>query len=411
MSILTARWKSAVATSPLSGMADYAYITPHVFRWARETARISRDTAAGRVSVSVARLDEWESGLRVPTFRQARTLALLYRRPLALFFLPDIPSDFLPLQDFRTKDVRELGTGAVFIIREIQQGQAWVRESRIDEGETARPFVGRFTIDDNPVAVANDITDTLGIIPGVYPNDKPIREWIDRSEHQGIFVSRTSFIHPRLPIDPNELQGFAIADPYAPFVFVNSADWATSQLFTLVHELAHIWVAATGISNDVERLAERKNKLHPVELFCNEVAANALMPMNLMDTLNRQVFRSSRDVFLAAGKIGVSSFALLVRALSLGRITLEEYHALKHGAETDYRAYLTQEEDRHAQRTADGKAGGPSYYLLQLNRNGRAFTREVIDAFRGERIQPTEAGRLLNTRINGFDKYEALLSR
>lgn len=391
-------------------MADYAHITPHVLKWARETARISRDIAAARVSVSVVRLDEWENGLCAPTFKQARTLALLYRRPLALFFLPDVPSDFLPLQDFRTKGAKELGTGAVFIIREIQQKQAWASESRMDEGESACSFVGRFTIEDSPATVARDIVDTLGITPGVYVNDDPVREWIDRSEYQGIFVSRTSFIHSRLAIDPDELQGFAIADPFAPFVFVNSSDWATSQLFTLVHELAHIWIAATGISNDPERLLDPKDRAHPVELFCNDVAANALMPSEFMETLGYTVFRSSRDVLSAARKAGVSSFALLVQALNLGRITLEEYHALKQGAEAEYRAFLMLKEDRQAQRKAGGKRGGPSYYLLQLNRNGRAFTRSVIDAFRGERIQPTEAGRLLNTRINNFDKYEALLS-
>lgn len=391
-------------------MADKAYITPHVFRWARETARISRDTAAGRIAIPVSRLDEWENGMDVPTFTQARTLATLYRRPLALFFLPDIPSDFLPLQDFRRKDARELGTGAVFIIREIQQKQVWMREARIDEGEDICPFVGKFSIDDSPDIVARDIADTLGITSGIYANDNPMKEWVDRSEYRGIFVSRTSFIHPRLAIDPGELQGFAIADPYAPFIFVNSADWPTSQLFTLVHELAHIWIAATGISNDVERTTDPKSRLHPVELFCNEVAANALMPASLMDALDRPVFSSSRTVLLAARKAGVSSFALLVRALNLGRITLEEYHALKRNAEADYRAFLKQQNDRHARRKEDGRASGPSYYLLQLNRNGRAFTRAVIDAFRGERILPTEASRLLNTRINGFDKYEALMS-
>lgn len=391
-------------------MADNASITPHVFRWARETARISRETAAGRVSVSVDRLDEWESGIRAPTFAQARTLATLYRRPLALFFLPDIPSDFLPLQDFRTKDARALGTGAVFIIREIQQKQIWMSESRMDEGEEACGFVGRFTIEDSPAIVARDIVETLGITPGVYANGNPLREWMDRSEDQGIFISRTGSIHSRLAIDPDELQGFAITDPYAPFVFINSADWVTSQLFTLVHELAHIWIATSGISNDVERISEPKDKRHPVELFCNEVAANALMPASLMDALERVVFDSNRTVLRVARNMGVSPFAFLVRALKHGCITLEKHHVLRRSAETGYRAFLKMEEEKYAQRKLDGSKGGPSYYLLQLNRNGRAFTRAVIDAFREERIQPTEACRLLNTRINRFEKYEALMT-
>lgn len=121
----------------------------------------------------------------------------------------------------------------------------------------------------------------MNIVPANYKTENPIKEWIDAAETNGIFVSRTSFIHSRLKLDSDELQGFAIADPYAPFVFVNSDDWNAPQLFTLVHELAHIWIAETGISNDIEPDLKNKDKFHPVEIFCNEVAANALMPKEI----------------------------------------------------------------------------------------------------------------------------------
>lgn len=113
---------------------------------------------------------------------------------------------------------------------------------------------------DNPEQIAADIVKTLQIHPASYKTDNPIKEWIDAAESVGIFVSRTSFIHSRLKLDLEKLQGFAISDPYAPFAFVNSGDWNAPQLFTLVHELAHIWIAETGISNEIEPELQDKNK-------------------------------------------------------------------------------------------------------------------------------------------------------
>ena len=145
--------------------------------------------------------------------------------------------------------------------------------------------------------VANDILKTLDINPSNYKTDNPIKEWIDKAESKGIFISRTSFIHSRLKLDSEEIQGFAIADPYAPFVFINSDDWNAPQLFTLVHELAHIWIAETGISNEIDPDLKNRDKFHPVELFCNEVAANALIPDNYIKNLERDTFKSTKEVF------------------------------------------------------------------------------------------------------------------
>lgn len=82
-------------------MADKAYITPKVLKWARESAKISEEAAASKIPVPIERLKEWENGTSQPTIRQAQTLAKAYKRPFALLFLPEIPKDFQPLQDYR----------------------------------------------------------------------------------------------------------------------------------------------------------------------------------------------------------------------------------------------------------------------------------------------------------------------
>lgn len=392
-------------------MAERAFITPNVLKWARESARMTEATASAKVSVTAERLKEWEEGVSQPTIRQAQNLAKAYKRPFALFFLPEIPRDFQPLQDFRKSGSKELTTSSVFIIREVQQKQSWISDVYKENKEEQLPFVGRFSIKDDPQQVAHDILATLDIKPGSYRFENPIKEWIEAAERNGIFVSRTSFIHSRLKLDSKELQGFAITDPYAPFVFVNSEDWNAPQLFTLVHELAHIWIAETGISNEVEPDIRNREKYHPVELFCNEVAANALMPKGIVLSLDTDVFKSSKGVFQAAKQFGVSSFALIVRAVNLNLISKPAYRELKKQADSDFEEFLKREEEKKALQKEKGKIGGPNYFLLQLNRNSRLFTQTVLDSFRGGFIEPTLASNLLNVQVNKFKRLEAQLYR
>lgn len=390
-------------------MADRAYITPKVFKWARESARMTDEVAASKVSVPIEKLMEWEKGEAQPTIRQAQKLAKAYHRPFALFFLPDIPADFQPLQDFRRKGSKELGTASIFIIREIQQKQAWISEVNEENEEPKIPFVGKYTLNDNPELVAKDILETLSINPLQYETGNPIKEWIDKAESNGIFISRTSFIHSRLTLDSNEIQGFAISDSYAPFVFVNSDDWNAPQLFTLVHELVHIWIAQSGISNEIQPIANKKDKYHPIELFCNEVTANALIPKDYIRSIDHRFLKSPKGVFKEARSLGISSFAFLVRALNLDLISINDYQILKREADIGFQDFLEREAERKARQKE--RKGGPNPYLLRLNKNSRLFTQIVLDAYKGGSVEPSLASNLLNTPTNKFSLLEAQLFR
>lgn len=387
-------------------LADIAYITPKVLKWARTTARMSLETAAAKVKVPPERLQAWEDpeGKDRPTIRQAETLARAYRRPFAMLFLPDVPYDFTPLQDFRRTGSKELTTSAVFILRELQQKQAWISELHQENGEASLPFVGRFTANDAPDVVAQDILRTLEIDPEAYAERVPFREWLTKAEAAGIFISRTSFIHSRLKLDSDEFQGFAIADPHAPFVFINTEDWDRAQLFTLVHELAHIWIGASGISSEIDAEPGAVAKSHPTERFCNQVAAHALMPERAMERLEASLFSSSGSIAQIAGRFGVSSLALLIRAHGRGLVSDATYNGLKSTLEKEINDYLRAQAAKT--ETKPKSKTGPSYYLLQLNRNGRLFTQVVLDSFRSGIIQPTLASSLLNAPVNGFAKFE-----
>lgn len=388
-------------------MAERAFITPKVLKWARTTAKMTLEEAASKVSVSIERIEQWEEGTAYPTVRQAQKLAKSYQRPFAVFFLPDIPSDFQPLTDFRKSGSIALSTSSIFIIREIQKKQAWISEQNKEDGFGSKGFVGRFSHKSDPQLVAKDILQVLDIDPLNYSTENPIREWIDKAESNGIFVSRTSFIHSHLKLDKNQIQGFAIADPHAPFIFLNSDDWNAPQLFTLVHELAHIWIASSGISNAIEPELGDRTKYNPIELFCNEVAANALLPADYLKSLSKSDYSESKQIFKLAKQIGVSSFALLVRLRNLNLLGQAEYSDLKKQSDMDFEDFLKREAEK--KKLQKQKKGGPNYYLLQLNRNSRLFTQIVLDSFKGGRIEPNFASNLLNVKANKFNKLEERL--
>jgi len=366
------------------------------------------EIAAAKVSVQPERLAQWEAGTAQPTIRQAETLAKAYKRPFALFFLPQPPHDFMPLQDFRRKMAGPLSTAAVFIIREMQQRQAWARDFYEENGEFPLPFVGRFTMRHSPVTIAKDILRELGIDPANYQQGEPMKEWIAKAEAKGVFISRTSFINSHLLLNSEEFQGFAIADPFVPFVFINSDDWDSAQLFSLVHELAHIWINQSGISSEITPENWRPDSQHPVEQFCNQIAANALLPENVINALPGRTFENIAEVYTGARHYGISSFALLVRGLELMRISHDRYRELKKDADEAYQEYL----HKHQQKIMRQKEQGsrPDPYRIRANRIGHLFARSVLDAFRNGAIQPTQASSLLDTHVNQFTKLEAFVS-
>ncbi len=388
-------------------MAEIAYITPKVLKWARTTAKISLEDAAKKLKISEERLAAWEDpdSKDRPTIRQAEILARAYRRPFALLFLPDIPRDFQPLQDFRRTGSKELTTSAEFIIREVRQKQAWISEFNQENGEAPLSFVGRFTVNDDPATVGRDMLKVLGIDPAAYDAaSTPLQQWVKKAEAAGIFISRTSFIHSRMRLDHDEFQGFAISDPFAPFVFINTDDWKGAQLFTLAHELAHIWIGATGISTDTSTVPEILPQLHPVERFCNAVAAHALMPGHVMDQLDPAVFTHSASIMQVAKRYGVSSLALLIQARDRKMVKDAVFRTMRRTLEREFNEYRRALAEKETARKKS--SGGPDPNLLRLNRNGRLFTQVVLDAYRGGHIQPTEASSLLEAPVNRFPKFE-----
>jgi Zn-dependent peptidase ImmA (M78 family)/DNA-binding XRE family transcriptional regulator len=370
-----------------------AFVTPRLVRWARERNSLTADAAAQRVNVAVARLTAWEQGEERPTFRQAQNLAQKLNVPFGFLFLSAPPSEEIPLPDLRTltgAPLRPPSPNFLDLVNDVLRKQQWYREYQESEEAQPVPFIGRFTLRDGPERIAGDIASTLGINNAMRqesPNwEQFLQEFIRRAERVGVLVLRSGIVenntHRQLDVD--EFRGFAISDSLAPLVFVNAQDAKTAQIFTLAHELAHLWIGESGISNP-DHMRRPSQQPNEIDRLCDQVAAETLVP-NRDFELRWQDWRSvDTNLQRLAIQYRVSQFVVLRRAYENDKITFEEY-----------RAYY---QELVANLRPRGSQGGGDFYRTLLARSSRTLTSALLAATAEGRISDRDAARLLNVKV------------
>jgi Zn-dependent peptidase ImmA (M78 family)/DNA-binding XRE family transcriptional regulator len=378
-----------------------ALVTPELLRWARESAGLTIEQAASGIDRSAEELSAWERGELRPSIPQARKLAELYKRPLAVFFLPKPPTDFQPLADFRRLPEgasAEYSSELRFLIREAISHQEWVRSLLEDENEPKLSYVGMAKITDDPSQLAIRIRSQLRIsdneILQARSGDDALRIWIEHAEASGIFVFQSS------RIETVEARGFALPDEYAPFVFMNSKDSRAARVFTLIHELVHVWLGLGGVSNPLQSGRPRPGS-QPIETFCNLVAGQIIAPAESMLRIWRSTSESDEAavrVRIVADKLKVSREVIALRLLHLREISPSLYQDLKQQFDSEWKLIR----DRLRERE-----GGPAYSVRVVQSNGRAFTQIVLEAYRSGAATSRDVAALLNAKINNLPSIMA----
>ncbi|MEO8210114.1 MAG: ImmA/IrrE family metallo-endopeptidase [bacterium] len=385
-------------------MAQKVKPNPEILKWARKSAKITLEKSAASISKNcpVERIKEWESPdcKDFPTIKQVEKLARLYRRPVDVFFLPFIPKDFPPLKDFRRNNEDGLSTALIFMMREVQEKQEWLSNFLRKNKQKKLDFVGKYNIKSPVDVVAKDIRKTLGINTKDAA-EKPLKYWIQKAEAKKIFISLSSNYHTRLKLNSDDFKAFVIADSYAPFIFLNSDDWDHGQLVTLVHELAHIWIGVSGLSNETEINVEQPGDLHPVEKFCNEVTARVLLPEEeLTIFFPKQSDLTTKFISRASKKHGVNNITFLNRLITVRILDREKYNVFKKESDNLWKEFLIKESQKKK------SAGGPNYYIMQLRRSSKAFANIVMDFYKSGKVNGTDASRLLKVKEGNFVKFE-----
>jgi len=363
-----------------------AQINPEVLRWARARRGMDLGTAAIAAGVKPEQLAQWETGDDLPTFRQAQNIAQALHAPFGFFFLPQAPVETPLLPDLRTVGGRPVGRPSVDLLETVKQAlqrQAWYADYQQEQGMAALPFVGKFRLNANPQVVAADIRTVLGVAleHGQRKWDDYQRALIQGAEKAGVLVMRSGMVgnNTRRKLDVSEFRGFAISNAVAPVVFINSADAPTARLFTLMHELAHIWLGSSGISNG-ETVNARQE-----EVACNAIAGEFLAPE---DVFRGQWAQSTANwlVRLAelSGQFHVSQLVIARRAVDLNLIDRKTYN--------DF--YLAELERF---RSAESKGGG-SFYRNAVSKNSERFAKAVTAEALSGRLLLRDAAKLLGVQ-------------
>jgi Zn-dependent peptidase ImmA (M78 family) len=298
-----------------------------LLEWARERARINASDLARRFP----KLPEWESGARHPTLKQLEDFATATHTPVGYLLLEQPPEEPVPIPDFRTMadtTVERPSADLLDTIYQTQQKQAWYRDYAQFSGAELVSFVGSLTTSDDVVDAARVIRTALDYDVGTRGSSwtAALTRLIEQAESIGVLVMVNGIVgsNTRRKLDPEEFRGFALVDELAPVVFINGADTKAAQIFTLAHELAHLWLGETALS-DAEPETAPSN---PVERWCNSVAGEFLVPLDDL----RQHFADSLDrtpeLDRLAARYRTSTLVILRRLRDAGYIDAGSYPAL-----------------------------------------------------------------------------------
>ena len=384
-----------------------ALISPSVLAWARRRRDLDAADLARKLSVKPEKVKAWESGDGLPTFRQAQRAADALYIPFGYLFLREPPAEKLPIPDLRTvgdKPPRDPSPDFLDLVNDVLTKQQWYREYREAEGADPLPFIGRHGVNDDAETIAADIRDALSIDDdmreGAANWDAFLRELILRSEDLGILVMRSGIVgnNTRRPLDVDEFRGFAISDDLAPLVFVNGRDAKAAQIFTLAHEMAHLWIGESGVSNPDYKLRSDERG-SAVERIANRVAAETLVPSADFRKRWRDDEPIKANMRRLSRRYKVSDIMALRHALNLELVTPKDYWT------------LYKEMALNAPPAKNNKRGGGRGTALNaISRNGRVFTRAVISSAAEGSLLLGEAARLLDVNVAGLpDISERLL--
>ncbi|MCY3806355.1 MAG: XRE family transcriptional regulator [bacterium] len=381
-----------------------AHVNPAVLQWAADRADLGSDDLSRSLRQSVSTVERWLDGSSAPTFSQAQKLAKRLRVPFGYLFLADPPVDELPIPDFRRAPggaYRRPSVDLRDVIADVLRHQDWYRDFRVGADEPPLPVVGRFSTQAPVSAVAADIALSLNLDSEVRcetQRDRFLRAFVRQVEALGILVMRNGVVHQATnrPLRVEEFRGFSIADPMAPVIFINNADSHSAQIFTLAHELAHIWVGEGGIS-DADLTIPGGGSTH-IEAYCNEVAGEVLLPWDrIADSWKRRTSSESEWLGGVAAEFRVSTVMVARQLWTHGAISRQRFFEL----------YEAERAKWNAQRATTSSGG--DYYKNVPIRNSRLLTEAVLESVGASEMLIRDASRLLGVKPANLPKLRASL--
>ena len=362
-----------------------ALITPEILKWAREKRiKLEVNYAAKKLKVDMEHLEAWENGTEQPTFAQLKKIAKLYRTHISIFYLPEPPIDFQTLTDYRVLpeqiaiDEEQVYRLNANIVEAYERREMLIELYELLEQPTPEITLNVEGGTDQKRA-AEKITEFLAFNRAQLQqaNDPyaALKFWKQTVEAKGVLVCQTS-VNTHLSVELETVRGFCIAQKPFPVIVVNPKDSPYGRIFTLIHELVHIALGESVIQNtDFEE--ENTPNLDPIEVFCNQVAADVLVPENeLLETVNLEILEE--DLPRISKFFHVSPEVIMRRLLTLRKISRRNYYMYRNRQLAMY-------------RNAPARTGGAvPYHNRLLNTSGEYFARTAFTAYYEQKITRAE---------------------
>lgn len=390
-----------------------ATVNPRVLTWARESAGFDLAAAAAKVDIDEDKLAAWEAGDDQPSIPQLRKLAEGYKRPLAVLYLPEPPTTaFQAMHDFRRLPelgLRRFSPELTLEIRLAQQRRELALELFQDADEKPAVFPLNTALTTHPEKAALTIREALGVDYRLQSHWRDPRvaflAWRSRIEGLGVLIFQAS------RIESDEASGFASWADVLPFMVINRKDAYARRTFSMFHELAHLMLRQSGVS-DLNLEGPRAADDEKIEVFCNQVAAAALMPRDLFLAENlvaaQGVGRHEWDdaaVQALSLTYCVSREAIVRRLLTLGRTTEAFYRRKRAQYAVEF-----QQQREHDRERNEGKPIPRNMPRETVADYGKPFVRRVIENYHADRISLSEVSGYLGVKARHVPGIEQQLS-
>ena len=354
-----------------------------------EKSGLSKEFMEQKVS---KRFGQFLTGERTPSFNQLSEMAKHFRIPLGVLLSDEIIPEKkieIPFRTINSEFIGEPSRELRDTIEEMKSKQAFLKEERLPELD----FIGRFSMDDDAMVLAQALREILGLSKNYFEKVKKedvFKFLRGRISRVGVFVFTNGKFQDNThrKLDPREFRGFVLSDKEAPIIFINQADTKNAQVFTLVHEFVHLLLGEEEILGQTPLESEYDE----VEVFVNKVTAEVLVPAQLLEIR----YKEHPSIDALASIFKVSRFVIARRLFDLGFLS-----------KSDYQQHVREWEIAWKNRTKD-KGDGGNYNNNTLYRIDRNFFQYIENAIQSDRITYTEAFRLLGV---GYKGYQILRER
>lgn len=339
------------------------------------------------------RVQEWINGSKTPTVKQLEDFSKKVHLPFGYLFLQEPPKEKLPIPFFRSNNVpvTQVSVNIYDTILLMQQRQDWLSDYLKDNEFGALPFVGKYSNRNNVNEIVADIRKTLGL-PENWANEfstwrEALEYLANQIEDKGIITVFNGVVENnttrKIPVE--ECRGFVLVDKLAPFMFINNADAKAAQMFTLVHELAHIWTGHSA-GFDFRKLQPASD---PNEILCDKVAAEFLVPEK---TFN-EIWKAKPNIQYAARYFKVSEIVIARRALDTGKFSRKQFFEF-------YEEY----KNREIVKKESKKSGG-DFYATTTKRLSIGFATHINNAVKSGKLLYRDAYKLTSLKGDTFQTY------